>query len=389
MATVFLSYKHESEEHTKRVRDFADALETAGQAQGVSVVLDQYFLKQNPAGPNEGWEIWSENQAAKADFILVIASRQYYEGYNLQHAAGTAPGIIPEIFIIRKRIRGEGYQPNSIRPLVLLDADKGFVPDALSHLHRFDAGDAANILAWIIGVAPAGAPVAAWLAAPPALDDWMVADCDDIRAAFAKLLVPNSPARILLIKGEGGLGKSTLTEELAASPPRFGGGPVAARLDLKSGLDIRSLLGAFARKLRLRDIDSASENRTPLDRLAALFDALEKRSQPAVLVFDTFESSGPLGEWVVTNVLPAAAGAPWLRVVVAGREVPDPDLAEAAGWRDVTGRHVLKKLKWNDWRSLAKRLRPELRDADIKKLHKFACGDHHAIRATLSAGAAA
>lgn len=123
VSTVFLSYKHESPAHEGRVRAFADTLGAVGKSQGVSVVLDQYFAENNPAGPNEGWEIWSENQAAKATFVLVVASQQYHAGYNLQHPAGTAPGIIPEIFIIRKRIRGEGYQPNSIRPLALRPED--------------------------------------------------------------------------------------------------------------------------------------------------------------------------------------------------------------------------------------------------------------------------
>jgi hypothetical protein len=103
-----------------------------------------------------------------------------------------------------------------------------------------------------------------------------------------------------------------------------------------------------------------------------------------VLVFDTFESSGALGEWVKENVLPAVTKAPWLRVVVAGREVPDSTRGEAAAWRGAAERHILKKLKWHDWSSLAKRLRPELTRARLKQLHEITFGDHHAIRAVLS-----
>lgn len=389
MATVFLSYKQESPEHNQRVRDFADALGKAGKAHGVSVVLDQHFSEKYPAGPDEGWEIWSENEAFKADFILVVASRQYYDGYNLRHTPGTAPGIIPEVFIIRERIKIKSFVTGFIRNLVLHADDIEFVPLSLRRLQRFGPGDIAKVLAWIAGVAPANAPAAKWPSVLPPIDDWMVADCDDIRSAFAKLLSPDSLARILLIKGKGGLGKSTVTEELTAYPSRIVGGPLAARLDLKSGGDIHLLLDAFARKLRLSDTYTATETRAPDDRLAALFDALEKRSEPTVLVFDTFESRGALGNWIEKNVLPSAPSAPWLRVVIAGREVPDSVGTKPAEWRGVAEWHILKKLKWNDWSSLAKRLRPQLSGSDLKKVHEYACGNHHAIRAILGAAASA
>jgi hypothetical protein len=380
VATVFISYKHESPEHKGRVLAFADALRSAGDAYGVSVLLDQYFTQKNLGGPDEGWEIWSENQAAKADFILVVASPKYHSGYNLQHAVSTAPGIIPEIFIIRKRIRADGYQPNTVRPVALVPADVPFVPDAISHLQRFGAGDAAIVLAWITGSSAAGAQARAWLPAPPTIDDWRVADCDDIRTVFAKLLIPAAAKRILLIKGESGLGKSRLTAELAAFPSKITGvGPLAALLDLKSGVDIHFLLEAFARKLRLREVYLSAKDLAPLDRLSALFDALEQRAQPAVLLFDTFESGGTFAQWVEQNVLPTAAVVQWLRVVVAGKEVPDATRAEAAAWRDVAERHILKKLEWTDWRSLFARLRPELCEDKIKELHKIVYGNHHAM----------
>jgi hypothetical protein len=388
VTTVFISYKHESTEHGERVLAFAGALRSAGDTYGVSVLLDQYFKQKNPGGPDEGWEIWSENQAAKADFILVVASREYHSGYNLKHAAGTAPGIIPEIFIIRKRISAEGYQPNTVRPVALVPADEPFVPEAISHLHRFGGGDAEMVLAWITGSSAAGAPAGNWLQTPPTID-WRVADCDDIRTAFAKFLIPAAAKRILLIKGESGLGKSMLMAELAAFPSKISGGPLAALLDLKSGVDIHPLLEAFARKLRLRDVYRAAKGLAPLDCLSALFDALEQRAQPAVLLFDTFESGGTYAQWVEQNILPITAVVQWLRVVVAGKEVPDTTRAEAAAWRDVAERQILKKLEWAAWRPLFARLRPELREDKIEDLHKIVHGDHYIMHAILRVSTAA
>jgi hypothetical protein len=387
VATVFISYKHESQAHSICLRTFADALLNAGKTQGISVLLDQYFAETSPAGPNEGWEIWSENSAAKADFILAVASRQYYDGYNLHHPLDTAPGIIPEIFIIRKRVRGEGYQPHSVRPLVLKPEDVPFVPDALSHLQRFSSDDIAPVLRWLTGGVIGGGPSIAWLPTPPTFNDLMVADCNEVRAAFANLLIPNARSQILLIKGESGLGKSTLTAEFAAFPSKIPGGPLAARLDLKSGLDIYALLEAFARKLRLRDVYLAAAGRAPLDQLSIIFDALERRAQPALLIFDTFESGGVYAQWVEHNVLTTAAGSIWLRVIVAGKQVPDRSLHEAAAWRHAAECHILKKLEWKDWTELASRVRPDLQENQLQELHKIVCGNHQIIDAALRAGA--
>jgi hypothetical protein len=387
VATVFISYKHESKAHTICLRTFADALLNAGRTQGISVLLDQYFAETSPAGPNEGWEIWSENSAGKADFILAVASPQYYAGYNLRHSPDTAPGIIPEIFTIRKRVRGEGYQPHSVRPLVLKPEDVPFVPDALSHLQRFSSDDIAPVLRWLTGGVIGGGPSIAWLPTPPTFNDLMVADCNEVRAAFANLLIPNARSQILLIKGDSGLGKSALTAEFSAFPSKIPGGPLVARLDLKSGLDISALLDAFARKLRLRDVYLAAANRAPLDQFSIIFDALERRAQPALLIFDTFESGGVYADWVEHNVLTTAAGSNWLRVIVAGTQVPDRSLNEAATWRDAAECHILKKLGWKDWTELFSRVRPDLQENEVQKLHKFARGDHLTLAAALRAGA--
>jgi hypothetical protein len=384
MITVFISYKHESREREQRVRAFADELQNAGRTEGVSVILDQYFERENGGGPNGGWEIWSENEAHRADFILAVASRQYFDGYNLRHPRGTAPGIIPEIFIIRERIKAEGYLTGTVRPLVLHADDVQFVPIALKHLPYFGA-DTAKVIRWITGAGTANVPLAAWPPSPPPFDDWIVADCDDIRAAFASLLIPGSAARILLIKGEGKLGKSMLTEELAAASSRLGGGPLAARLDLKSDNEIRSLLGTFARKLLLTDVYNATITDGEEKCFAALFDALGKRHEPTVLLFDTFDQSGALGEWVLRNILPEAAKDSWLRVVIAGRVVP----FESAEWRGAAVRHILKKLEWTEWRPLRTRLRPELSDADLETVHKVARGDHLIMRLALNTDATA
>jgi hypothetical protein len=57
--SVFLSYRHESDDHRARVRDLAERLEKAG----LAVVLDQFAQERDfhGGGPNEGWPRWSKN----------------------------------------------------------------------------------------------------------------------------------------------------------------------------------------------------------------------------------------------------------------------------------------------------------------------------------------
>jgi hypothetical protein len=45
-----------------------------------------------------------------------------------------------------------------------------FVPDAISHLQRFGADDAAIVIAWITGSSAESALAGAWLSAPPTIE---------------------------------------------------------------------------------------------------------------------------------------------------------------------------------------------------------------------------
>ena len=384
MPSLFFSYKHEDNTHKARVLAFADMLQHLGGAYGVSVVLDQYFASHNPAGPDEGWEIWSENQAIRSDYVLVVASRQYHEGYNLNHDPKTAPGIIPEIFIIRKRVRHDGYKPHTIRPIILQQSDLNYIPDALTHLQRFDWNGTAEIIRWVAGDKASVNLAPSWISHAPAFDQCLIANCKDVLTSFSAILNEASSKRILLILGGSGLGKTTIIGELAAALEIEHPRPIYAQLDLKGGF-LERVLEPFARSLGLATMYERLLQMAPLDRFSALFNELARQRKPMVLFFDSFESGGSYAQWIQENVMPTAATDNWLRVVIAGKEVPDPQTPQAALWRSITAIKKLRHLDWHDWKSLAAKLRPELADKDVQKLFKYANGDHHAIRAVLSA----
>lgn len=71
---VFISYSHDSEEHTQFVLELAERL----LEDGFNCVLD-FYLDETPS---EGWQVWLEAELAAADFILVICTPTYLQRYQ-------------------------------------------------------------------------------------------------------------------------------------------------------------------------------------------------------------------------------------------------------------------------------------------------------------------
>ena len=68
--TVFISYSHDSKEHSDRVLELSDQLIS----EGVDGVLDQY-----EEAPAEGWPRWMDKHIRKADYVLMICTEVYYK----------------------------------------------------------------------------------------------------------------------------------------------------------------------------------------------------------------------------------------------------------------------------------------------------------------------
>ena len=87
--TVFISYSHDTPEHTQRVLQLANTL----RSQGVDVELDQYQVR-----PPHGWPRWCEEQLSpeKADFVLVICTATYRQRVENKTAADEGRGVFWE-----------------------------------------------------------------------------------------------------------------------------------------------------------------------------------------------------------------------------------------------------------------------------------------------------
>lgn len=67
---VFISYSHQDEGYEKKVLSFANRL----RSEGIDANIDLY-----EEAPKEGWPRWMENQILWADYVVVLASKSYYD----------------------------------------------------------------------------------------------------------------------------------------------------------------------------------------------------------------------------------------------------------------------------------------------------------------------
>ena len=135
--------------------------------------------------------------------------------------------------------------------------------------------------------------------------------------AFVAALEGRSPRRVLLVHGEGGIGKTTLLSRLRVE--------AVAR-------------GRAVALLDGRDVDPTPQGVT--DALARAWGATAPDG--AVLLVDHAEVLAPLDRWLREELLPALPGD--AVVAVAGRHPPAPGWRTDPGWREVVAVHPLGPL---------------------------------------------
>jgi hypothetical protein len=96
MNQVFLSYRHESDDHAKAVWSLGEKLK----AEGLPVEFDQFYLEYHPGGPDEGWRKWCSDRAEKSACVLVVCSKGWFDSYTGegQSAEGLGAGLEARVF---------------------------------------------------------------------------------------------------------------------------------------------------------------------------------------------------------------------------------------------------------------------------------------------------
>lgn len=369
MAQVFLSYRHENEEHRQRVLELGQQLRAAG----IDVMLDQFFTDEHPGGPDEKWTRWSAQHAGTGK-VLIIGSRGWFRCYKGTEAPGIGLGAALEASIIQERIYQSQQKIKDIR-IVLLDAtDATDLPFELAGIQQFKpldmAGDFEAMCRWIEGkgsVPPttASTPIE-WLAAPPTFE-WLLADCEPVHEAFSTLLTAGCTHGILLIRGGSETGKTSLTKCLLgiALQQRW---LACGRLDLKGGVDLDAEYCRFVQNLGVDEGGRDATGRKLRERLDAVLAAVCNACKPTVFIFDAFEAGGVCAEWVEKTALLAVPRAPWLRIIIAGQRVPE---RTGAPWAHCAAPVIqLRPLAWRPWYRYGRLHWPDLTEEEAQKFHK-------------------
>jgi hypothetical protein len=213
-----------------------------------------------------------------------------------------------------------------------------------------------------------------WPQAPPL--EWPMADHSGVRDAFAGLLTSNAPGRFLPIRGSSETGKSHITRQMLANTLRI---PDLAcgRFDFKGTTDMDAELRAFVQDLGV-PVPATSSRLN--DRLGNILDALKRRAQPTLLIFDTYEVAGEAEDWVEKQLLPTLIRAVWLRVVIAGQRVPS---AAGAVWAAAASDPIqLVSPPPEDWLTFGQRHKPSITLDFVRQAHQC-CGGKSSLLAQL------
>lgn len=117
--TVFISYSHDSLEHTNRVLEFSDRLIR----DGVNCILDQY----TPA-PKEGWVKWMTNNLENSDYIITVCTSLYNERIKGNQLSARGNGVRFESLLTLQSLYENGSINRNIVPVVFNEKDTIFIP---------------------------------------------------------------------------------------------------------------------------------------------------------------------------------------------------------------------------------------------------------------------
>jgi tetratricopeptide (TPR) repeat protein len=294
MSQVFLSYRQTDEEQRQRVRAFGERLRRCG----IDVVLDQFFLDDNPAGPNDGWPKWSSDRALNTEYVLIVGTEAWFQCFEGTQKHGTGLGAACEAWDLRQRIYDGGNVIDDIRVVLFDNAEAAHMPGKLKPYQRFHAErDFENIVRWLGGKISSGdTPRTSIPHNLPSLQPFF--GREEELSKIADALDPESRTWGALIDGPGGMGKTSLAVRAAYDAPPDAFQKIAfvslkfRELDDDGVRDLSGflitglaeLLNELARELNHAEITKAPEDQRP----RMLLDAL--RGTRTLLVLDNLES---------------------------------------------------------------------------------------------------
>jgi eukaryotic-like serine/threonine-protein kinase len=142
---VFISYSHDTAEHTRRVRALADRL----RVDGIEAWIDQYVQD-----PDEGWIRWMRQKVKQADKVLLAFTEAYQRRFEGDEIKGQGLGATFEGVIVTQALYESGGRNAKFRPAVFEVADERFISDELRQFnhYRVDTPEGyEKLLRWLHG----------------------------------------------------------------------------------------------------------------------------------------------------------------------------------------------------------------------------------------------
>jgi hypothetical protein len=274
MPQVFLSYSHDSPEHTRRVRALADQL----RKDGIDARIDQYT-----PDPDEGWHKWMRTQVKEADKVLLVFTETYQRRFEGDEEEGRGLGATFEGVIVTQTLYEAGGRNAKFRPLVFGAEYARFIPVELRRFTHYRVDTPENyqtLLRWLL---ERPRVLASELGTPPALEveptTKLFQEKEPRRTIHNLPFLPNplftgreselewlgkqlraqgdAITQSLVIHGLGGVGKTELAVEYAWKHLREYNAVLWVRADSSPALDIG--LAALAPVLGLPEADEREQ----------------------------------------------------------------------------------------------------------------------------------
>lgn len=382
---VFISYRHESPEHSRAVRRLGEMLRQTG----LPVMLDQFYLEEHPGGPDEGWPKWCEDCANESSSVLIVASHGWFAAYNKDEPPGQGLGAATEADLFRQELWDQKGHNERIRLtfLHLITTDK--VPPRLRtwhHFRPFDAPGPNEMIRWVagrMGVPVKEEPVVKWPASVHFQPDLANRNKNEWPAVI-DLLAGKSRERILLFEGGSGVGKSKLVRQSAEYARKLD--VPHARIDFKAGtLNTENVLDQVDLDLGKHLLNFSQEHPKKSYTLRKDLRALR---QPVLLIFDSYEDAAEnkdIADWLNVHLLGDLESAPAVAVIIAGQKVPE---RANTNWRELA-RHfsLLPITELEHWKEWASHRFPTIQEGALNVLLK-ATGGQPSLMASLCEGIA-
>lgn len=125
---IFISYSHDSKEHSEKVLALSDQLIK----DGLDCSLDQY-----EQSPGSGWPIWMAENIQKAKYVLVVCTKKYNDRLSKQAKSRKGKGVKFETLLSYQDIVENDSNNDKFIPVLFKAEDTDFIPKPLKAFQQY------------------------------------------------------------------------------------------------------------------------------------------------------------------------------------------------------------------------------------------------------------